>query len=380
MKTNFNRKNLRSLTAVVILVAGMLACGLPVPAAPDPDGPLEPPAPITETTAEPLSNTSPGDTFLADGDSLAALYEEVHRGVVVIRILSAAGGGQGSGFAIDADGHIVTNFHVVDGATAIEIAFWNGFKARGTVIGTDLDSDLAVISVDVPAEQLHPLTLGDSDAIRVGQVAVAIGSPFGLGSSMTVGIVSAKGRVLTSLNITEDGRPFSAGDLIQTDAAINPGNSGGPLLNILGEVIGINRAIQTEAFNVEGSPVNSGIGFAISVNILKRVAPSLIEDGTYDYPFLGVSSLSEITIFEQEELGLPQSTGALITLLTEGGPADQAGLEVGDLITHIDGQEIIVFGDMLGYLLKEKSPGDEVVLTVIRGTETLEFMVTLGAR
>jgi 2-alkenal reductase len=334
----------------------------------------------TTGSTEPIAIPGGGETFLVDGDSLAALYERVHPGVVVIRILSSTGGGQGSGFVIDADGHIVTNYHVVESASAIEVAFWNGFKTRGTVIGTDLDSDLAVLSVDVPAEQLHPLTLGDSDLIRVGQVAVAIGNPFGLGSTMTVGIVSARGRVLTSLNITEDGRPFSAGDLIQTDAAINPGNSGGPLLNILGEVIGINRAIQTEAFTADGAPSNSGIGFAISVNILKRVAPSLIENGSYDYPFLGVSSLSEITIFDQEELGLPQSTGALITLLTEGGPAEQAGLQVGDLITHIDGHEILLFGDMLRYLLLQKSPGDEVALTVLRGTEVLEVTVTLGAR
>jgi 2-alkenal reductase len=339
---------------------------------------------LTEQVLPILESTVPagGDTFLADGDTLAALYERVHRGVVVIRIVSGGSiiGGQGSGFVIDDAGHIVTNFHVIEGASAIEVAFWNGFKTRATVIGTDLDSDLAVISVDVPPEQLHPLTLGDSDLIQVGQVAVAIGSPFGLGSTMTVGIVSAKGRVLTSLNITEDGRPFSAGDLIQTDAAINPGNSGGPLLNILGEVIGVNRAIATESFTDQGSPVNSGIGFAISVNILKRVAPSLIETGSYDYPFLGVSSLSEITIFDQEQLNLPQSTGALVTMLTEGGPAATAGLLERDLITHIDGREIIVFGDLLSYLLKEKSPGDDVVLTVIRGTETLEITVTLGAR
>ncbi|HUF37462.1 MAG TPA: trypsin-like peptidase domain-containing protein [Anaerolineales bacterium] len=381
------RKSLHLLPAVLVLFAASLACAVAMPAAPggDPAQPVETAAlPVSEATpnpGEPVETPAGADHFLADGDILAALYERVHRGVVVIRIV--AGGliaGQGSGFVIDGEGHIVTNYHVIEGATAIEVAFWNGFKTRGTVIGTDLDSDLAVLSVEVPDEQLHPLTLGDSDLIRVGDVAVAIGSPFGLGSTMTVGVVSAKGRVLTSLNITEDGRPFSAGDLIQTDAAINPGNSGGPLLNILGEVIGVNRAIQTESFTTDGSPANSGIGFAISVNILKRVAPSLIADGSYSYPFLGVSSLSELTIFDQEEFNLPQSTGALVTLLTENGPAATGGVRVGDLITHIDEREVIVFGDLLGYLILEKSPGDEVVLTVIRGGETLEITVTLGAR
>jgi 2-alkenal reductase len=384
-----HRITTRLLAAGLVLLAAGLACGAPVIFPPGDPKPANIPGAVTEETlpateaaAEPVAAPVEGNTFLTDGDALAALYEQSHRGVVVIRILSGGNilGGQGSGFVIDDAGHIVTNFHVIEGASAVEVAFWNGFKTRATVIGTDLDSDLAVLSVDVPPEQLHPLTLGDSDLIQVGQVAVAIGSPFGLGSTMTVGIVSAKGRVLTSLNITEDGRPFSAGDLIQTDAAINPGNSGGPLLNLAGEVIGVNRAIQTEAFSTEGSPVNSGIGFAISVNILKRVAPSLIETGDYDYPFLGVSSLTEITIFDQEQLGLPQSTGALVTMVSVGGPAEAAGLQERDLITHIDGQEIITFGDLLGYLLLEKSPGDEVTLTVIRGSETLEFTVTLGAR
>jgi 2-alkenal reductase len=384
MKKKINRIP-KEILAAAALVFGALACAAPVvfsPAGGAQDTPATASEEVLPVLDDPVAPVPAGDTYLADGDTLAALFERVHRGVVVIRILTGGSilAGQGSGFVIDDEGHIITNYHVVEGASAVEIAFWNGFKPRGTVLGTDLDSDLAVLSVDVPPEQLHPLVLGDSDLIQVGHVAVAIGSPFGLGSTMTVGIVSAKGRVLTSLNITEDGRPFSAGDLIQTDAAINPGNSGGPLLNIRGEVIGINRAITTESFTVEGSPVSSGIGFAISVNIVKRVVPSLIEDGSYDYPFLGVSSLSEITIFDQEQLGLPQSTGALVTMLTEGGPAAVAGLQERDLITHIDGQEIIVFGDLLGYLLLKKSPGEEVVLTVIRGNETLEFTVTLGAR
>ncbi|NUM47856.1 MAG: PDZ domain-containing protein, partial [Anaerolineales bacterium] len=167
---------------------------------------------------------------------------------------------------------------------------------------------------------------------------------------------------------------------IQTDAAINPGNSGGPLLNLNGEVIGVNRAIQTEAFSTEGEPVNSGIGFAISVNIVKRVAPFLISQGYYEYPLLGVSSPPEISLFDQEQLGLSQSTGALVTLVVEGGPADQGGVQVGDLITFIDAREVLVFGDLISYLMTSKGPGDQVVLTVLRNGELVELTVTLGSR
>ncbi len=364
------------------LLFSMLACLSTAPELPDggaeqvPGGSAQPGTVDTAPTAEP----SPGGGFLGTGDALSVVYEGAVQGVVGIRVISDLGAGQGSGFVVDDQGHIVTNFHVVDGATDIEVAFWDGFKTRGTVIGTDLDSDIAIIQVDVPAEKLHPLALGDSDLLRVGEVVVAIGNPFGLGSSMTVGIVSAKGRVLSSLNDSGNGQFFSAGDLIQTDAAINPGNSGGPLLNLQGEVIGINRAIRTESFSEDGSPVNSGIGFSISVNILKRVLPSLIETGSYQYPLLGLSSLPEITIFDQEELGLPQTTGAYVTTVSPGGPAGSAGVAVGDLITHIDGREVIAFSDLLSYMLTHKAPGEEVTLTILRGDETLEIVVTLGAR
>jgi S1-C subfamily serine protease len=330
--------------------------------------------------SEPSSVVITSDTYLASGEALSAVYENAVRGVVSLRVLSDLGDGQGSGFVLDQEGHIVTNYHVVEGATAIEVGFWNGLKVRGEVIGTDLDSDLAVVQVDVPDEQLHPLELGDSDQLRVGEVVVAIGSPFGLGSSMTVGVLSAKGRVLTSLNESDQGGFFSAGDLLQTDAAINPGNSGGPLLNMVGQVIGLNRAIRTENFTNDGSPLNSGIGFAISVKILHHVIPSLIENGSYEYPLLGVSSLPEITVFDQEQLNLPQTTGALVVTVPAGGPADQADVQVGDLITHIDGIELLNFGELLSYLLTEKQPGDDVALTIWRAGETLEITVTLGSR
>ncbi|RPI21213.1 MAG: PDZ domain-containing protein, partial [Chloroflexota bacterium] len=183
------------------------------------------------------------------------------------------------------------------------------------------------------------------------------------------------------------------GDLIQTDTAINPGNSGGPLLNLNGEVIGINRAIRTENFSTSGEPVNSGIGFAVSINIVKRVAPVLINNGEFEYPYLGVFSMDEISLIEQEALALPRSTGAYITEVNEGGPADQAGLiggsrptsipglaAGGDLIIGIDGREVRTFAEMLSYLINNKSPGDVVILRIIRNNEEMEVELTLGNR
>ncbi|MGB9898244.1 S1C family serine protease, partial [Thermanaerothrix sp.] len=299
----------------------------------------------------------------------------------------------GSGFVYDREGHIVTNYHVVEGASGLEVFFPSGLKVRAKVIGQDLDSDLAVIKVDVPADALVPLPLGDSDQVRVGQTAIAIGNPFGLTGTMTVGIVSAKGRTLESLRQAESGTFFSAGDVIQTDASINPGNSGGPLLNLAGEVIGVNRAIRTTGTTITGEPVNSGIGFAVSSNIVRRVVPVLITQGRYDYPYLGISSREMLTLEQIEALGLPRQTGAYIVSVTPGSPADRAGLRGGsqptrfaglpaggDLIIAIDGQPVQTFSDMLSYLMKNKSPGDTVVLTIIRDRQEKEVSVTLGKR
>jgi 2-alkenal reductase len=267
--------------------------------------------------------------------------------------------------------------------------------AYGTIIGTDLDSDLAIIKVDAPAGELHPLPLGDSDTLKVGQTVIAIGNPFGLNSTMTVGIISALGRTLDSAHITPDGALFTAGDIIQTDAAINPGNSGGPLFNINGEVVGINRAIRTTNFTEQGQPVNSGIGFAVSINIVKRVAPVLIASGEYDYPFLGISSLpsENMTLPVIDALGLKSYTGAYVTDVASGGPADKAGITPGstptnipnlfgggDLIVAIDGHEVRTFDEMLAYLITNKGPGDTVVLQVLRGSEKVDVTVTLARR
>jgi 2-alkenal reductase len=324
---------------------------------------------------------------------LVNLFKQVNPGIVAVRVITAQGGGEGSGFVFDAQGHIVTNYHVVQDNTSLEVDFPSGTKVHGKVIGSDLDSDLAVVKVDVPASELKPLPLGDSDALQVGDTVVAIGNPFGFSSTMTMGIVSAKGRNLESIRQTSDGRSFSAGDLIQTDAAINPGNSGGPLLNLQGEVVGVNRAIQTVASAASGEPVNSGIGFAVSVNIVKKVVPVLISKGSYDYPYLGISSLDEVTLMLAEALGLPQSRGAYLVEVVTGGPADQAGLKAGtrdtsitglkaggDLITAIDGQPINVYADLIGYLMTKKSPGDKVVLTILRNGKEMQVTVTLGKR
>ena len=324
---------------------------------------------------------------------LTSLYERVSPGVVSLLVENGQGGSTGSGFVIDRQGHIVTNYHVVEGATDVEVDFLFGLKVRGKVIGTDLDSDLAVVKVDVPEDVLVPLPLGDSDQLKVGQTVVAIGNPFQLNGTMTLGIVSAKGRTLESLRQAESGSFFTAGDIIQTDAAINPGNSGGPLLNLNGEVIGVNRAIRTTGTTITGDPVNSGIGFSISSNIVRRVVPELIATGKYDYPYLGISSRSNLTLRMIEELGLPRQTGAYITAVTPGSPADRAGLRGGsrptsftglpaggDLIVAIDGQPVMTFDDLLSYLIKNKQPGDKVTLTIVRDGQEKEVDLTLGKR
>jgi S1-C subfamily serine protease len=342
-------------------------------------------------TPLPSNGQSVPSTQLSQDAVLASLYERVDPGVVSIQVITDSGGGQGSGFVYDKQGHIVTNYHVVDGATDIEVDFPSGVKVHGKVIGTDLDSDLAVIKVDVPADKLIPLPLGSGEAVKVGQSVVAIGNPFGLSGTMTLGIVSAKGRTLESQRSTSDGRFFSAGAIIQTDAAINPGNSGGPLLNLDGEVIGINRAIVTNS--TTGESTNAGVGFAVNVDIVKRAVPDLIEKGKHDYPYLGITSQEEISLAMQEALKLPQSTGAYVLEVTPGGPADKAGVKAGtqktnvsglnaggDLITAVDGHEVRVFGDVLTYLMTQKNPGDTITLSILRNGEKKEVTVTLGKR
>jgi S1-C subfamily serine protease len=324
---------------------------------------------------------------------LTALYSAVNPGIVAIQVITDAGDALGSGFVIDLNGHIVTNYHVVEGEQSIEIDFPSGYKTYGEVIGTDLDSDIAIIDVDVPEEQLHPLALGDSSQLRVGQTVVAIGNPYGLTGTMTVGVVSALGRTLDSQRQTASGAYYTAADLIQTDASINPGNSGGPLLNLNGEVIGVNRAIQTSGSTATGEAVNTGIGLAIASNIVKRVVPSLIAYGSFDYPYLGVTSREELNLFAMEALGITHMGGAYVLGVASGGPASRAGirggtdatsitglLAGGDLIVAADGQPIKVFSDLLSYMVNFKVPGDSMTLTIIRDGQEISVDVTLGSR
>jgi 2-alkenal reductase len=372
------------ITLTVIAVT-MLACARTV-------APTSP-APTALEQQQNVQSVVPAGNIVADNQTnLVSIYQSVNPGVVAIKTVGAQGGSLGSGFVYDDKGHIVTNYHVVEGSRQLEVDFTSGFKVYGTVIGTDLDSDLAVVKVDAPAGELHPLPLGDSDALQVGQTVVAIGNPFGLSSTMTVGIVSALGRTLDSMHQSTTGT-FTSGDIIQTDAAINPGNSGGPLFNLNGEVVGINRAIRTVNSTTSGEPLNSGIGFAVSSNIVKRVVPVLIEKGKYDYPYLGISSMDELSLPVIEALGLKSQTGAYVTVVVPDGPADKAGIKAGtkqtsidgllaggDLITAIDGHPVKTFDDLLRYLLNHKSPGDTVVLTLMRGEETVDVSVTLDKR
>jgi len=390
------QNKLRTLFFLLSIIVVGTACSLPRIVSSDPQQPTAIPM-VEETVPTTLPPQESGTIlvpeFAALEGSLEALYEKYSPGVVSLQYASVDGSGQGTGFVIDKEGHIVTNYHVASDIEQLEVHFSSGLKVYGDVIGTDLDSDLAVIKVDVDPDELVPLPLGDSDQVKVGQMVVAIGNPYGLSGTMTVGVVSARGRVLDSMRQTSTGSYYSSGDTIQTDALINPGNSGGPLLNLNGEVIGVNRAIQTAGLSVTGDAINTGIGFAISSNIVRKVVPSLIEKGSYEYPYLGMTSYTSISLAMIEVLELPQSTGAYVSSVVKGGPADQAGIrggtspssvqglnKGGDLIIAVDGQPIKDFSELLSYMVVNKNPGQTITFTVIRNGETLDVDVVLGFR
>ena len=293
--------------------------------------------------------------------------------------------GQGSGFVWDDEGHIVTNRHVVVDAERITVVFSDGSDVEAEVVGLDEDSDLAVLKIDRDSESLTPVTLGDSNEVRVGQLAITIGNPFGQEFSTTTGIVSAIGR-----SIRTGDSHFTLPKVIQTDAPMNPGNSGGPLLDRRGQVIGIDAQIITRS----GS--NTGIGFAIPVNIAKQVVPVLISDGHFTYSWLGIRGTT-LGADAQALMGAPEGTrGAQIIALADGGPALKAGLVGstkskqtdegrfrygGDVITAINGQSIGSMNDLIIYLLEDTRPGDVVTMDVIRdGGQTAEIEVTLEER
>ena len=374
----------RLLFVLSIVTIAITACNqlyLPLPASSQPTL-------VPQAESAPLPTVAPVLPSPQDG-SLAALYQRVIPGVVAIR----TGASLGSGFVFDSQGHVVTNHHVVDGSSEVEVAFSTGFKAHGTVIGFDADADVAVIKVEAPAEEIHPLTIGDSRTLQVGQPVVAIGNPFGLNGTMTLGIISGLGRTQFA-HESPGGGFFSTADIIQTDAAINPGNSGGPLFNMNGEVVGINQSIRTDNFNqLTGNAVNSGVGFSISINLMKKVVPVLIRDGKYEYPYLGISSSSDLSLAEIEALGLKTFTGAYVLSVVPGGPSDQAGIRAGDsptsipnlnaggdLIIALDGNPFKTFDELLSYLITNKSPGDTVILTILRDGQSMDVTVTLGTR
>jgi S1-C subfamily serine protease len=291
--------------------------------------------------------------------------------------------GLGSGFVIDTDGHIVTNHHVVEGARRIQVRFSDDTEAEAEVVGTDPHTDLAVIKVDVPAAMLHPIELGESDTLRVGQRAIAIGNPFGFERTVTTGIISAMGRVL------QQSSGFSLPNLIQTDAAINPGNSGGPLLDSRGRVIGINTIIFTN------SGFSSGVGLAVPVNTVKRVVPELIENGHFAHPWLGIRGYS-INAELAEALDLSVDRGVLVGEVIIDGPAARTdlhggGREVpvegfvetisagGDIIIAINGTEIQSMDDLITYL-ESTVVGQEMELTIIRDGDEKRLTVELDER
>jgi serine protease Do len=330
---------------------------------------------------DPLPSGAPYQPSSSE-QSLNQLYEQAIQSIVNVYVLTGFGAGEGSGFVIDANGHIVTNNHVVETAEYIEVTFEDGTIREAQVIGRDPDSDLAVIKVDPNGLNLQPATLADSDLVFVGQQVLAIGNPFGQSFTLTTGIVSALDRSLSADN------NFSIPEIIQTDAAINPGNSGGPLLDMSGNVIGVNTAINTES----GS--NSGVGFAVPSNTVRRVVPYLIEYGRYEHTWLGIRG-GVLRPEQIEAMNLdPNTRGVMVASVEQGGPAFNAGLrgsnnEIrtsigdfsinGDVITAINDVAVRDMSDLIGYL-DNTQPGDIVTLTIIRDGQVQSISITLEAR
>jgi len=337
---------------------------------------------VTVESSEPAASTT-------ESLSVSEVYEKAYKSVVEITTTlgqsdspmggEQQGSGQGSGFVFDAEGHIVTNHHVVDGAQSVSVRFWDGSTYDATVVGSDPSTDLAVIKVDAPADVLAPLALGDSGSLTVGEGVVALGSPFGLEGTLTSGIVSALNREMTSPN------NFTISNSIQTDAAINHGNSGGPLLNGAGEVVGVNTQIKSD------SGGSDGIGFAIPSSTVSSIVPQIISSGSVEHAYLGVgvASLSESVA---NELGVP--AGAMVTEVRQGTPAAEAGLRAasgsamvdgqsyptgGDVITAVDGTAI-TDGASLQSAIDAKRPGDSVSITYTRDGTSTTVQVSLGTR
>lgn len=390
---------------VCVILAGVLLAACQ-------QAPTAPPQAVASTPAQSLQllraqvSTPVGSDIIDSADAeyllLTNIYERLAPSVVNIEVSVTRDNssvvidvGRGSGFVYDAEGHIVTNAHVIANARDIIVTFNDGYLTSAELVGTDAFSDLAVLRVEISSERLHPVVIADSDTVRVGQRAITIGNPFGLASSMTQGIVSGLGRQLPSAQLLDADLPpgFSNPAIIQVDAEINPGNSGGPLLNSQGEVIGVNTAIQTE------SGMFQGVGFAIPANTVRRVVPELIETGAVAYSWLGISTRLEdegygVTALA-EALNLPVDAGVLIDQVWDNSPAAKAELRAGDRVEVVRGESICAGGDIIvaanghyvrnldelvAYLVVNTHPGDVVQLLIVRGDQSFEVPVTLETR
>jgi len=349
----------------------------------------------TEVRSESAATIAVDDAVNALQSQIIEVYEVTapavvnitNRGSVYDRFMGAVPQeGTGSGFVYDSEGHIVTNYHVVENAQQLTVTLADGQTYDAQIVGTDPINDLAVISVDGAKSLPEPLVVGDSDSLQVGQFVLAIGNPFGLEQTLTTGVVSALGRVIQS---PEDNRFI--GEAIQTDAAINPGNSGGPLLDLSGQVIGVNSQI------ISPSGASSGIGFAVSASTVSRVVPQLISNGKYSHPWLGVQLLSltsaNVNALKEAGVVVPVDSGVLVLEAVAGGPADKAGIQGGsrevrignyqvpvdgDIIVAIDGQALASSQDLTVYLETETTVGKSVEVTIVRNGEQQLVQVVLG--
>jgi 2-alkenal reductase len=358
-----------------------------------------PVAPFISPTGATASSGAQGNTIFEMEAILESIYEKVNQSVVNLQVTtpspysSYGNGSLGSGFVWDTEGHIVTNNHVVEGASRITVTFYDGSTVEASITGTDADSDLAVIKVDrndVAATGIHlqPVEMGDSTQLKIGQMAIAIGNPFGLQGTMTVGYISGLGRLISASD-NPIGPTYRIPDIIQTDASINPGNSGGVLLDRNGQVIGVTNSIATT------SGTDSGVGFAIPAAIVKQVVPALIKTGHYEHPYLGISVISLFPDLARA-MDLPSNQrGALVETVTANSPADKAGIRESQKQTTINGQKIGIGGDviiafngqtvkssddLIAFLARSGVVGQTATLTVLRDGKEINLPVTLGAR
>ena len=339
--------------AVAIPFSGLALAGVFDPDTEPASAPATTPAPASAPTASGADSGAPAARAVTD---VSDLYARVSKGVVSVETLTAAGGGSGSGFVLDREGYILTNEHVVEDARSVRVRFTEGAPITARVVGADASSDLALLKVDPDDHALTPLALGSSKDLKVGQPAIAIGSPFRLAGSLTTGVISAVDRSIESPN------GFTIDAAIQTDAAINPGNSGGPLLDAAGRVIGVNAQIASSS----GS--NDGVGFAIAIDTAKEILPALKSGKKIKRPYLGVST------------GDPRTgTGALVAGVAAGGPAADAGLRSGDRIVSIDGRTVAQSSDV-SEIISPRRPGEEVEIGIRRGGDERRLRVTLGTR